>query len=155
MRLPSVVPPSALPNLKSDRPRRSLRCCEGVARPGFLRKITIDIINDEIFEHWTSRIDEALSAPGAGMSGLLRAAQILWVHQRRKGHSAENEEMNPWEPFHVSLGFAKEDSTVTVTKVGSYIGAAGQKVAVHDYACGHVHEHDNDNGKCVGVWRDR
>jgi hypothetical protein len=41
---------------------------------------------------------------------------------------AENEEMNPWEPFHVSLGFGKEDSTVTVTKVGSYAGTVGQNV---------------------------
>jgi hypothetical protein len=41
---------------------------------------------------------------------------------------AENEEMSPWEPYHVSLGFKKEDSTVTVTKVGSYIGTAGQIV---------------------------
>jgi hypothetical protein len=41
---------------------------------------------------------------------------------------AENEEMNPWEPFHQSLGFGKEDSTVTLTKVGSYIGTVGQKV---------------------------
>ena len=36
--------------------------------------------------------------------------------------------MSPWGPYHVSLGFKKEDSTVTVTKVGSYIGASGQKV---------------------------
>jgi len=41
---------------------------------------------------------------------------------------AENEEMSPWEPYHVSLGYEKEDSTVTVTKVGSYIGTVGQKV---------------------------
>ena len=41
---------------------------------------------------------------------------------------AENEEMNPWEPYHVSMGFKKEDSTVTVTKVGSYFGASGQTV---------------------------
>ena len=41
---------------------------------------------------------------------------------------AENEEMNPWEPYHVSLGYKKEDSTVTVTKVGSYFGASGQSV---------------------------
>jgi hypothetical protein len=41
---------------------------------------------------------------------------------------AENEEMNPWEPYHVSLGYKKEDSTVTVTKVGSYFGASGQIV---------------------------
>jgi hypothetical protein len=43
---------------------------------------------------------------------------------------AENEDMSPWEPFHVSLGFKKEESTVTVTKVGSYSGsgATGQKV---------------------------
>jgi hypothetical protein len=41
---------------------------------------------------------------------------------------AENEEMNPWEPYHVSLGYGKEDSTVTLSKVGSYIGTVGQKV---------------------------
>jgi len=41
---------------------------------------------------------------------------------------AENEEMSPWEPYHVSMGFKKEDSTVTVTKVGSYFGASGQIV---------------------------
>ncbi len=41
---------------------------------------------------------------------------------------AENEEMSPWEPYHVSAGFKREDSTVTVTKVGSYFGASGQIV---------------------------
>ena len=41
---------------------------------------------------------------------------------------AENEGMNPWEPYHVSMGYKKEDSTVTVTKVGSYFGASGQTV---------------------------
>jgi hypothetical protein len=41
---------------------------------------------------------------------------------------AENEEMSPWDPYHVSQGFAKEDSTVTVTKVGSYGGSVGETV---------------------------
>ena len=41
---------------------------------------------------------------------------------------AENEEMSPWEPYHVSMGYKKEDSTVTLTKVGSYFGASGQTV---------------------------
>jgi hypothetical protein len=36
---------------------------------------------------------------------------------------AENEEMSPWDPYQVSQGFAKGDSTVTVTKVGSYGGS--------------------------------
>jgi hypothetical protein len=35
---------------------------------------------------------------------------------------AENEENSPWEPFHVSLGFKPQDSTVTVSTVGSYEG---------------------------------
>jgi hypothetical protein len=38
---------------------------------------------------------------------------------------AENEEMSPWDPYQVSHGFAKGDSTVTVTKVGSYGGSGG------------------------------
>jgi hypothetical protein len=41
---------------------------------------------------------------------------------------AENEEMSPWEPFHVSLGYGREDSAVTVTKVGSYSGWTGRTV---------------------------
>jgi hypothetical protein len=41
---------------------------------------------------------------------------------------AENEEMSPWDPYHVSVGYRKNDSTVTVTKVGSYAGASGQTV---------------------------
>jgi hypothetical protein len=41
---------------------------------------------------------------------------------------AENEGMSPWEPYQVSQGYKKEDSTVTVTKVGSYAGAVGQTV---------------------------
>ncbi len=41
---------------------------------------------------------------------------------------AENEEMSPWEPYHVSLGYKKDDNTVTVTKVGSYFGASGLTV---------------------------
>lgn len=32
---------------------------------------------------------------------------------------AENEEASKWEPYHVSRGFKKEDSTVTVTKVNN------------------------------------
>jgi hypothetical protein len=32
---------------------------------------------------------------------------------------AENEQESPWEPYHVSRGFAPEDSTVTVTFTGS------------------------------------
>ena len=38
---------------------------------------------------------------------------------------AENEEMSPWDPYQVSEGFGKGDSTVTVTKVGSYGGSGG------------------------------
>lgn len=41
---------------------------------------------------------------------------------------AENEDMNPWEPYHVSMGYTRDESTVTVTKVGSYFGASGQTV---------------------------
>ncbi len=41
---------------------------------------------------------------------------------------AENEEMSPWEPYPAGFGFKKEDSTVTVTKVGSYTGWSGQDV---------------------------
>jgi hypothetical protein len=37
---------------------------------------------------------------------------------------AENEENSPWEPYHVSLGFKKEDSCVTVSTIGSYEGGA-------------------------------
>ena len=35
---------------------------------------------------------------------------------------AENEENSPWEPYHVSLGFKKENSCVTVSTIGSYEG---------------------------------
>jgi hypothetical protein len=35
---------------------------------------------------------------------------------------AENEENSPWDPYHVSLGFKKEDSCVTVSTIGSYEG---------------------------------
>jgi hypothetical protein len=35
---------------------------------------------------------------------------------------AENEENSPWEPYHVGLGFAPEDSCVTVSTVGSFNG---------------------------------
>jgi hypothetical protein len=35
---------------------------------------------------------------------------------------AENEENSPWEPYHVSLGYKKENSCVTVSTVGSYEG---------------------------------
>ncbi len=58
MRLPGRV--FGAPGSQKRSASPLLRCCEGVARRGFLRKITI--------------------------------------------------EKNPWEPFHVSLGFAKEDS---------------------------------------------
>jgi len=35
---------------------------------------------------------------------------------------AENEENSPWEPYHVSLGYKKEESSVTVSTIGSYEG---------------------------------
>jgi len=35
---------------------------------------------------------------------------------------AENEENSPWDPYHVSLGFKKENSCVTVSTIGSYEG---------------------------------
>lgn len=35
---------------------------------------------------------------------------------------AENEEKSPYEPYHVSLGYKKENSCVTVSTVGSYEG---------------------------------
>jgi hypothetical protein len=41
---------------------------------------------------------------------------------------AENDEMDPWGPYRVSLGYKEDDSIVSVTKVGSYIGTVGQKV---------------------------
>ena len=42
---------------------------------------------------------------------------------------AENELQSPWEPYHVSLGFKPEDSTVTVSTVaGSYSSAGGGAV---------------------------
>jgi hypothetical protein len=37
---------------------------------------------------------------------------------------AENEEYNPWEPYHVTLGYKAEDSCVTVSTVGGHGGAA-------------------------------
>jgi len=38
---------------------------------------------------------------------------------------AENEEVSYWEPYHVSRGFKKEDSAVTVTKVNSIYSTYG------------------------------
>ncbi len=38
---------------------------------------------------------------------------------------AENEEVSKWEPFHVTRGFNKEDSTVTVVKVNSIYSTYG------------------------------
>lgn len=33
---------------------------------------------------------------------------------------AENEEQSPWEPYHVSLGYKKDESAVTVSTIGGY-----------------------------------
>jgi hypothetical protein len=33
---------------------------------------------------------------------------------------AENEQLSPWEPYHASIGFRKEESAVTVSTVGGY-----------------------------------
>jgi hypothetical protein len=38
---------------------------------------------------------------------------------------AENEAMSQWEPYHVTRGFTKEDSAVTVTKVNSIYSTYG------------------------------
>ena len=37
---------------------------------------------------------------------------------------SENERYNPWGPYHVSLGYKKEDSCVTVMTVGGYASSA-------------------------------
>ena len=37
----------------------------------------------------------------------------------------ENEEENPWTPFHVDRGFAREDSTVTVFKASNFCNISG------------------------------
>ena len=37
----------------------------------------------------------------------------------------ENEEENPWTPFHVDRGFRREDSTVTVFKASSFCNISG------------------------------
>ena len=37
----------------------------------------------------------------------------------------ENEEENPWTPFHVDQGFGPEDSTVTVFRATNYVNASG------------------------------
>jgi hypothetical protein len=37
----------------------------------------------------------------------------------------ENEEENPWTPFHVDLGFRREDSTVTVFRAANYCNISG------------------------------
>jgi len=37
----------------------------------------------------------------------------------------ENEEENPWAPFHVDRGFAREDSTVTVFKASNFCNISG------------------------------
>jgi hypothetical protein len=42
---------------------------------------------------------------------------------------SENERSNPWEPYHVSLGYKKEDSCVTVSTVGSYSASLSGLVA--------------------------
>ena len=33
---------------------------------------------------------------------------------------AENEQLSPWEPYHASIGFKKEESAVTVSTIGGY-----------------------------------
>jgi hypothetical protein len=42
---------------------------------------------------------------------------------------AENEEMSKWEPYHVTRGFNKEDSTITVAKVNSTYSTFGGMAA--------------------------
>jgi len=37
---------------------------------------------------------------------------------------AENEELCPWPPYHVGQGFKQEDSCVTVSTVGGYVGSS-------------------------------
>ena len=49
---------------------------------------------------------------------------------------AENQEANPWDPYHVTQGFKPEDSCVTVATVGGYGGSAGSQYG----------------GGAVGIW---
>jgi len=41
---------------------------------------------------------------------------------------AENEQFSPWEPYHVSIGFKKDESAVTVSTVGGYTATTGMTV---------------------------
>jgi hypothetical protein len=41
---------------------------------------------------------------------------------------AENEQLSPWEPYHVSIGLKKEESAVTVSTVGGYTATTGMVV---------------------------
>ncbi len=51
---------------------------------------------------------------------------------------AENQDYNPWEPYHVSQGFKPGDSCVTVSTVGGQVMSPGQKYGLGVYGGGSV-----------------
>lgn len=50
----------------------------------------------------------------------------------------ENQEYNPWEPYHVTQGFKPGDSCVTVSTVGGTVMSPGQKYGLGVYGGGSV-----------------
>jgi hypothetical protein len=50
----------------------------------------------------------------------------------------ENEEENPWKPFHVDRGFKPEDSTVTVFKASNYCNISGGEGVGPDETLRHI-----------------
>lgn len=51
---------------------------------------------------------------------------------------AENQDYNPWEPYHVTQGYKPEDSCVTVSTVGGQVMSPGQKYGLGVYGGGAV-----------------
>ena len=50
----------------------------------------------------------------------------------------ENEEVNPWNPWHVDRGFAREDSPVTVFRAASYQNISGREGADAEKILRHI-----------------
>ena len=133
------------------RQRLGLNCTDNLLSPGHRANVTIGrairLILINVFEQRPGLLDR-------GCMGSLTKFGVCF---------GEDEERSPWEPFHVSRGFAPDDSTVTVATIqdpemlGNRYGQSAESImqATADAMASHglaVHFHETQWLWIVGHW---
>ncbi len=95
------------------RQRLDINCGAGCLGPGWRANATIG-----------RAIRLILQNAGGALPGVYSKSSFA-SPLRYSFMCGENEEENPWTPFHVDRGFAKSDSTVTAFKASNYCNISG------------------------------